>query len=130
MNRVMLIAIIPFVFAIVSMFVSCEEDDPLAPNVALRGRVTNNSGATGAVVVEIDYYLRDTADVAGNFEIKVHQDLLVDSLYAWVDKDGNEKYTNGEPYGFYHSQSAPSRALAFHVRDQDVSNLNFDIPGQ
>lgn len=108
---------------------SCgEESDPLAPNVALAGKVTNNSGASGAVIVEIDSYLRCVANGTGGYQINIHRDFYVDSLYAWVDKDGNGKYNAGEPFGFYRVANNPSCARSFQVRDSDITNLNFSIP--
>jgi hypothetical protein len=102
---------------------SCDEDDPLAPNVALTGKVTNNSGVTGPIIVEVNSpNLRDVADAEGRYEIRVHRDFYVDSLYAWVDNDGNGQFTNGEPHGFY-------GRCPFQVRDIDVVNLNFGIQG-
>ncbi|UCH84146.1 MAG: hypothetical protein JSW50_00200 [Candidatus Latescibacterota bacterium] len=106
----------------------CEKDDPLEPNVTLSGQVTNSSGQTGTVIVEIDYYLRDTTDPQGRFEIQVHRDFFVDSLYAWVDCDGDGRCTHDEPHGFYHGKGDSLRARSFQVRDYDISGLNFDIP--
>jgi hypothetical protein len=107
---------------------SCaKEDNPLEPNVVLSGKVTNSSGASGTIIVEIEYYIRDTADSQGYYALKVHADFFVDSLYAWVDKDGNGKYTKGEPFGFYHSQHDSVHANSFHVRNNDISGLDIDI---
>jgi len=118
-----------FIFIVLWIGVTgCEKDDPLAPEITLSGKVTNSSGQSGPVIVEIEHYLRDTADSEGRFEIRVHQDFFVDSLYAWVDGDGDGRYTRGEPYGFYHGQDNPARARMFQVRDYDISNLNFSIP--
>ena len=106
----------------------CEEDDPLEPNVSLGGRVANNSGVAGSIIVEVDSYLRCVADAAGRDEMKTHRDFYVDSLYAWVDKDGNGKYDAGEPFGFYAMTSDSRRAQSFQIRDVDITNLNFSIP--
>ena len=109
--------------------VSCaEEDDPLALSVAIRGIVTNNSGVAGAIIVEIDHNMWSGANSEGHYEIMVRRDFYVDSLYAWVDKDGDKRYTRGEPNGFYHSKDTPGRAKSFQVRDTAVSNVNFEIP--
>jgi hypothetical protein len=91
----------------------------LAPSVILSGTVTNNSGVDGAIIVEIDHNLRDTADVLGYFTIIVHKDFIVDSLYAWVDENANSFYDAGEPSGAY--------PQSFHVRNSNIANLNFAI---
>lgn len=118
-----------FGLVLVSILVfACEKkEDPLALDVTLSGKVTNLSGSKGAIIVEIDHNLRDIADSEGRWAFKVHEDYYVDSLYSWVDTDGNGAYTSGEPYGFYHSESNPSRAKAFLVRNTDVTNLNITI---
>ena len=100
---------------------SCgDEDDPLAPDIVLSGTVTNNSGTAGTIIVEIDHSKRDVADVLGHFVIRVHNDFLVDSLYAWVDENSNSFFDAGEPHGAY--------PTSFHVRSSNVGNLNFSIP--
>lgn len=100
---------------------SCgDEDDPLAPNILLSGTVTNNSGVAGTIIVEIDHNLRDVADVLGHFVIQVHQDFLVDSLYAWVDENSNSFFDAGEPFGEY--------PTSFHVGSSSMGNLDFSIP--
>jgi hypothetical protein len=97
-----------------------EEDDPLAPQVVLSGTVINVSGVEGAVIVEIDNNLRDVADVQGHFTILVQKDLLVDSLYAWVDENANAFFDAGEPHGAYPN--------SFHVGNSNIGNLDFVIP--
>jgi len=108
---------------------SCgSDDDPLSPTVALSGQVSNLSGETGAIIVEIRHDLRNRADNGGRWMIFVHKDFYVDSLYAWVDANGNGLYDGGEAYGFYHSQNEPNKALSFRVRNTNVPQLNFTIP--
>ncbi|MDD4857475.1 MAG: hypothetical protein PHD74_05130 [Candidatus Krumholzibacteria bacterium] len=106
----------------------CEKEDTLAPNISISGTVTDNSGYAGTIIVEIDYNRRDIANSAGQYSIAIHTDFYVDSLYAWVDRDGNSAYTAGEPFGFYHSSTELDRAKSIHARDSDIGNINFSIP--
>ena len=73
-----------------------EENDILDLDKVLSGNVSNNSGITGTVIVEIEHNLRDIADPSGNWAISVHSEYFVDSLYAWVDVDGDKAYDPGE----------------------------------
>jgi len=108
---------------------SCGSDDnPLSPTVALSGQVTNLSGESGKIIVEIRHDLRNRADNGGRWIIFVHEDFYVDSLYAWVDADANGLYDGGEAFGFYHSAPKPTEALSFHVRNANIPQLNFSIP--
>ncbi|HER43420.1 MAG TPA: hypothetical protein ENO08_03065, partial [Candidatus Eisenbacteria bacterium] len=67
-------------------FSSCEDsEDPLALTISVSGTVTNNSGHSGTVIVEIDYNKRDIADAEGRYSIPLHKDYYIDSLYAYVD---------------------------------------------
>jgi len=112
-------------FIIAALWLGCsDKNDILAPDNVLSGTVSNNSGITGSVIVEIQYNLRDVADENGRWAISVHDDYYVDSLYAYVDADGDDKYDQGEPYGYYGSGSAKG----FLVKNMDVGNLNFTIP--
>jgi hypothetical protein len=107
----------------------CEDkEDVLSPSISVSGRVTNNSGYAGTIVVEIDHNLRDRADTGGQYSIGIHKDFYIDSLYAWVDRDGNDIYTQGEPFGFYHSSAEPHRAKAIHARGTNIVNIDFSIP--
>jgi hypothetical protein len=113
-----------------ALLVGCGEDEdksPLTRNLSLSGKVTNKTPASGSLIVEIDYNLKDVADGEGHWAIPVHQDFLVDSLYAYVDSDGNGSWSNGEPFGFYHSDAQPNRAKSVHVRNSDVPNLDITI---
>ena len=99
----------------------CEdEESPLTTEITISGTVTNNSSESGKIIVEIDYYLRDAANLQGEYEINVHRDFYVDSLYAWVDVNLDSKCNNGEPHGAYPS--------AFQVRNMNVTNVDFSIP--
>lgn len=60
--------------------------------------------------------------------IAVKKDLLIDSLYAWVDKNSNSAFDTGEPCGFYHTSADPGHAKTTHVRDQNVTKVDFSIP--
>jgi hypothetical protein len=118
---------IALLFAV--LFGSCGEDkDPLAPSVSVSGTVTNNSGHSGTIIVEITHNARDIADTSGAYSIAVHKDYYVDSLYAWVDLDGSGTYTAGEPFGFYHSIAYPTDAKSFHVRSSNIIGIDFSIP--
>jgi hypothetical protein len=97
-----------------------DEESPLTTDITVSGTVTNNSGESGKIIVEIDYYLRDMANLKGEYAINVHRDFYVDSLYAWVDLNLDNKYNSGEPHGVY-----PTK---FQVRNMNVTNLNFTIP--
>ncbi|MCX5753108.1 MAG: hypothetical protein NTW97_05610 [Candidatus Krumholzibacteria bacterium] len=111
------------------VFIGCDKkEDVLAPSIAVSGKVTNNSGQAGTIFVEIDHNLRDIADAGGLYSIGIHKDFYIDSLYAWVDKDGNSAYTAGEPFGFYHSSADPLRAKAMQARSTNIGNINFSIP--
>jgi hypothetical protein len=111
-----------------AILVSCSEDDPLEPSVSVSGRVTNDSGETGNIWVEITRNKRVKATPAGNYVLPVHKDFYVDSLYAYVDVSANNQYDQGEPYGFYHSSGAPDVARPIHLRSQSVPNVNITIP--
>jgi hypothetical protein len=107
----------------------CEKKETLlSPSISVSGTVANNSGYTGTIVVEIEHNLRDIADSEGHYSIGIHQDFYIDSLYAWVDRDGNGLYTQGEPFGFYYSTAEPHQAKAIHARDADIGNVDFSIP--
>ena len=105
-----------------------EGDDALAPNISVSGTVTNASGYSGTIIVEISRSLRDVASAGGQYSIAIHRDFYIDSLYSWVDRDGNNAYTQGEPFGFYHSSGDPDHAKPIHARDQNVGHVNFSIP--
>ena len=99
----------------------CEdEESPLTTEITISGTVTNNSSESGKIIVEFDNYLRDAADLQGNFVINVHKDTYVDSLYAWVDVNLDSKCNNGEPHGAYGS--------GFQINNSNVTDLNFTIP--
>ncbi len=124
---------VPLIMALVilmTFLLACSEDekDFLVPDNVLSGTVTNNSGITGTIYVEIQYNLRDVADGSGRWAISVHDDYYVDSLYAYVDVNGDDNYDSGEPFGFYHAAGEYSTAKGFLVRNMDVSNLDFSIP--
>lgn len=114
----------------VGLYASCSEDteDPFALSITVSGTVTNNSGIDGAVIVEIDYDKRDAADPEGDYSIGIRKDYYIDSLYAWVDQDANNRYTPGEPLGFYHSVEDPARAKPIHARNTNISGIDFTIP--
>ena len=121
----LLIALIIFM----TLHLACsDKNDILAPDNVLSGTVTNNSGVSGTVFVEIQYNLRDVADGNGRWAISVHDDYYVDSLYAYVDVNDDDNYDPGEPFGFYHYAGDNTVAKGFLVRNMDISNLNFSIP--
>ncbi|MBN1885077.1 MAG: hypothetical protein JW876_06100 [Candidatus Krumholzibacteriota bacterium] len=123
--------VLPLFLLIVSTMIlsACgDENDILEPGNVLSGTVTDNSGMSGTVIVEIDYNIRDIADEDGRWAISVRDFFYVDSLYAYVDVDGDGGYDQGEPFGFYHSADDDTRAKAFTVRNTDVGNLDFSIP--
>jgi len=106
---------------LVILGVCCEDEEaPLTTEITISGKVTNNSSELGKIIVEFDNYLRDVADIQGNFVINVHRDTYVDSLYAWVDVNLDNSYTSGEPHGTYPS--------GFQVNNTNVTNLDFTIP--
>jgi hypothetical protein len=118
-----------FGLLLVVVLSSCgEENDPLATDIVLSGKVTNNSGQSGTVIVEIDHNKRDIADAEGFYAIPLRANFLVDSLYAFADKNKNGVYTSGELFGFYKSSQNSTRAQKIHVRTSDVRNVNFSIP--
>ena len=120
---VMLLTVLPVILA------SCsEKDDPLEPSISISGRVTNNSGESGTVYVEVTRTKKAQATPAGYYLLPVTKDFYVDSLYAYVDVSGNAQCDQYEPYGFLHSSSDPGVALPIHVRDQSVPNVNIEIP--
>jgi hypothetical protein len=128
-SRLLTVAFVSLFAALWVILASCgEESDPLEPDVAISGRVTNLSGDTGEIYVEISPSKRTKASPAGLYVIQVHRDFYVDSLYAYVDVGANDQYDPGEPYGFLHSSSNPTVALPIHVRDQPVPNVNIEIP--
>ncbi|MFH1756110.1 MAG: hypothetical protein ABIA59_10465 [Candidatus Latescibacterota bacterium] len=107
--------------SLVVLICSCgDEKDPLSVEVSISGKVTNNSGVVGAIIVEIDYYMRDTAEADGDYSINVHKDLFVDTLYAWVDVNRNASHDPGEPAGSY--------GTPFQVRGSNIGNVDFTIP--
>jgi hypothetical protein len=111
------------------LFNGCgKKEDVLAPSISVSGRVTNSSGQAGTIVVEIDHNLRDIADAGGQYSIGIHKDFFIDSLYAWVDLDGNGAYTVDEPFGFLHSSANPQRAMTMHARSTNIGNIDFSIP--
>jgi len=105
-----------------------KKEDLLSPSISVSGKVTNNSGSAGTIIVEIEYNLRDMADTEGQYSIGIHKDFYVDSLYAWVDRDGNNIYTQDEPFGFYRSSAEPLRAKPIHARSTNIGNIDFSIP--
>jgi hypothetical protein len=115
---------------LLGILLSCSDDteDPFTPSISVSGTVTNNSGVGGTIIVEIDYNRRDLADPDGKYSIGITKEYYIDSLYAWVDQDENDRYTAGEPLGFYHSVSEPERAKPIHARNYDITNINFTIP--
>jgi hypothetical protein len=111
------------------LMVGCGKDEkPFEPSITISGTVTNNSGVSGTIVVEIDYNRRDVANSRGEYSIKIAKDYYIDSLYAWVDQDKNNRYSPGEPFGFYRSQSEPLRARPIHARGYDIANIDFAVP--
>jgi hypothetical protein len=100
---------------------SCEDEEaPLTTEITISGKVSNISSEAGKIIVEFDNYLRDVADLQGNFVINVHRDTYVDSLYAWVDVNLDNRYTAGEPLGAYPS--------GFQINNTNVTDLDFTIP--
>jgi len=120
------ISLIVILIILMTLYLACsDENDMLDLDNVLSGTVTNNSGVSGTIYVEIQYNLRDVADGSGRWSILVHDDYYVDSLYSYVDVNEDDNYDPGEPFGFYGGNST---AKGFLVRNMDVSNLNFSIP--
>jgi hypothetical protein len=112
-----------------AVLMSCsEENDLLEPSIAISGRVTDNSGQSGDVYVEVSRSKRTKVNPNGSYVLPVHKDYYIDSLYAYVDVSGNQQYDQNEPYGFLHSSSNHALAQPIHVRDQSVPNVNIEIP--
>jgi hypothetical protein len=117
------------ILALILWLSGCEDkEDPLALTISVSGTVTNNSGYSGTVIVEVDHNIRDVADSEGYYSIPLHNDYYIDSLYAYVDLNQNNAFTVGEPYGFFHYQDEPSLAQPIHVRSSNVTNITFTIP--
>ena len=117
------------ILVVITIFCGCEEEDELLTlTISVSGTVTNNSGQSGTIIVEIDYNIRDFADGEGHYSIPLHKDYYIDSLYAYVDLDGNKAFSVGEPYGFFHHEDEPNCAQPIHLRSSSLTNINFTIP--
>ena len=85
-------------FVLLLWVFSCEgSDDPLALTISVSGNVTNNSGYSGTVIVEIDYNKRDIADGEGRYSIPLHKDYYIDSLNTKEDQNKNIDCSSREP---------------------------------
>ncbi len=110
------------------LWIGCsEETDPLARTVGVSGKVTNSSAQSGTIIVQIQYNLRDVADSEGRYTIMVHRDFYIDSLYAYVDVNGNGQFDQTERYGFYRSGPNAIHATPIHVRSSDINNIDITI---